>query len=258
MRVRSSVEVRSTSRIVSPGPVLHVTLDTGCRQPEHDHLARWCDGLDAPLGSPTRPTWRGRVHQLAFVVAVPLFVLLSVAADGARARAAVIVYAVGVCAMLGVSSTYHRLVHTLRARRAWRRADHAVIFAAVAGTFHAVGLIVLPTRWAVVALIGVWVAAAVGAGLKAVGAHRSARIGVVLYIVLGWAGLLLVPWLWSYGRVPLVLILSGGVVYTMGAVAFARQWPTLRPDTFSYHEVWHVLTVVAAGTHLAAVWSIAT
>lgn len=218
-----------------------------------------CDALDAPLGSPSRPTWRGLVHQLAFVVAVPLFVLLAVAADGARARAAVIVYAVGVCAMLGVSSTYHRLVHTLRARRAWRRADHAMIFAAVAGTFHAVGLIVLPTSWAVVALIGVWVAAAVGAGLMAVGgAHRSAGVDVVLYIVVGWAGLLLVPWLWSYGRVPLGLILCGGVVYTVGAVAFARQWPTLRPDTFSYHEVWHVLTVVAAGTHLVAVWSIAT
>jgi hemolysin III len=235
-----------------------VIRDAGCRPAEHEHLAESSDGLDAPLGSSSRPTWRGRVHQLAFVVAVPLFVMLAITADGARARAAVIVYAVGVCAMLGVSSTYHRLVHTLRARRAWRRADHAMIFAAVAGTFHAVGLIVLPTRWAVTVLIGVWVAAVVGAALKAVGAHGSARIGVVSYIVIGWAGLLLVPWLWSYGRVPLALILCGGVVYTVGAVAFAHQWPILWPDIFSYHEVWHVLTVVAAGTHLAAVWSIAT
>lgn len=129
--------------------------------------------------------------------------LLAIEANGARARAGVIVYAVGLCAMLAVSTTYHRWVHTLRARAAWRRADHATIFAAIAGTFSAVALAILGTAAAI------------------------------------------------------ALLLAGGAAYTVGAVGFGRRWPTLRPATFSYHEVWHAFTIVAAALHLAAVWTVA-
>jgi hemolysin III len=190
------------------------------------------------------------------VVAVPLFVVLAVEADGAKVRSAVIVYAVGVCSMLAVSSTYHRWVHTRGARGAWRRADHSAIFAAIAGTFHVVALIVLATKWAVAVLIPVWAASLAGGVVKAVDAVSSDRIGVAMYVVTGWAGLILVPGLWSHGAPAVSLVLCGGVVYTLGAALFSRQWPRLRPQTFSYHEVWHVLTVIAAGAHFAAVWTL--
>ena len=78
--------------------------------------------LDAPLGSASRPTWRGLLHMIALITAIPLLVVLSILSNGARTRAAVIVYAVGLCSMLTVSTVYHRWVHSLRARAAWRRA----------------------------------------------------------------------------------------------------------------------------------------
>ena len=71
--------------------------------------------LDASLGSASRPTWRGLLHQIALVAAIPLLVALSIQSSGARTRAAVIVYAVGLCSMLTVSTVYHRWVHTLHA-----------------------------------------------------------------------------------------------------------------------------------------------
>ena len=77
--------------------------------------------MDVPLGSPTRPSWRGRLHLVTLVVAVPLFTMLVIAADGARARVGVVIYAAGLCAMFGVSVTYHRWVHTVRGRAMWRR-----------------------------------------------------------------------------------------------------------------------------------------
>ncbi len=215
-------------------------------------------GRDVPLGSPGRPTWRGRLHLLALCTALPLLVVLAIVADGGRARAAVIVYAVGLCSMFTVSTTYHRWVHTLRARRMWRRADHATIFAAIAGTFTAVALISLPTGWAVALLVVVWVAAITGAAVKIAARPSADRIGVVMYITTGWAGLLLIPALWNRSFVSVWLLFVGGVLYTVGAFAFGRQWPTLRPATFSFHEVWHALTIAAAGAHLAAVWIIAT
>ena len=215
--------------------------------------------LDAPLGSSSRPTWRGLLHMVALLAAIPLLVALSIVSDGARTRAAVIVYAVGLCSMLTVSTVYHRWVHSLRARAIWRRADHATIFAAIAGTYTALALSALGTGSAIAVLIVIWAAAATGAIVKLARFHRADRIGAVMYVGMGWGALVLVPAVWQR-RGPLAagLLIAGGVMYTVGAAAFRRQWPTLRPATFSYHEVWHAFTIAAAGLHLAAVWTVAT
>jgi hemolysin III len=212
-------------------------------------------GLDVPLGSPLRPTWRGLLHLIALTLVVPLLVVLSVVSDGARSRAAVVVYAVGLCSMLAVSAVYHRFVHTVRARMVWRRADHATIFLAIAGTFSAFALSELDIVVAVGLLVVVWAAAVCGVVVKLHRFDRSHRFGAVLYLVTGWAGLALLPAL-RHRPVAVGLLLAGGVVYTVGAVWFSRRWPQLRPSTFSYHEVWHACTLTAAGLHLAAVWTV--
>jgi hemolysin III len=215
--------------------------------------------LDAPLGSPTRPTWRGRLHLIGLWIAIPLVIALVVAAHDARARAAVIVYGAGLCSMLAVSTTYHRWVHTVRSRDMWRRADHATIFAAIAGTCTALALTTLSTGAAIAMVVVVWLAALAGAAFKVVGFDRAHWLGGPMYIALGWSGLALVPAVWrSGGALPAVLMLGGGLMYTGGAVVFGRQWPTLRPARFSYHEVWHACTIVAAGLHFATVSVVAT
>ena len=193
----------------------------------------------------------------ALLVAIPLLVALTIASNGARSRAAVIVYAAGLCSMLAVSTVYHRCVHSLRARAIWRRADHAMIFAAIAGTFTALALTTLDTGAAIAMLIAIWAAAAIGAVVKVARFDRADRIGGVMYVAMGWAALLLVPAVWHQrGPLPVGLMVAGGVMYTVGAAAFRRQWPALRPTTFSYHEVWHAFTIAAAGLHLAAVWTL--
>jgi hemolysin III len=227
--------------------------------PSVQPAARPARPLDVPLGTPSRPSWRGRLHLIALWPAIPLIVLLAIVSDSARTRAAVIVYGVGLCSMLAVSAIYHRHVHTVRARAAWRRADHATIFAAIAGTFTALALTSLNTGPAIAMLVVIWIAAAVGALFKVASFHRANRFGALMYIVLGWSGLALVPAVWHHGGAPAVgLLLGGGVMYTIGAVGFTRHWPTLRPSSFSYHEVWHLFTIAAAGLHFAAVYTLAT
>jgi len=214
---------------------------------------------DVPLGSPDRPSWRGRIHLIALTLAVPLLVALAIDADQARARAAVIVYAVGLCSMLAVSTIYHRWVHTIRARAGWRRADHATIFAAIGGTFTALALTTVTTVPAVIMLVVVWAAAAIGAFAKAAWFDRAHRLGITTYIAIGWAGVALAPAIWHQrGLLPVMLLLAGGLVYTGGAIGFGRRWPTLRPATFGYHEVWHAFTITAAALHFAAIWTVAT
>lgn len=213
--------------------------------------------LDVPLGSPTRPSWRGRLHLLTLALVAPLCIVLAVDARSDVIRAGVVVYAVGLCSMFFVSTTYHRWVHTIRARAAWRRADHAMIFVAIAGTSTPLCLTLGPASSAAWRLVVVWSIAAVGIVSKATGSRRGNLVGNALYIANGWAGIAILPALWSRGYVSAtVLLLAGGVVYTVGAAGFARRWPRLRPSVFGYHEVWHAATIAAAGTHLAAVWMI--
>jgi hemolysin III len=213
--------------------------------------------FDAPLGTAARPLWRGRLHVLALLAAVPVFATLIVVAQGGRARAGAIVYAAGVLSMFLVSATYHRWVHTIRARRIWRRADHATIYAAIAGTFTPMCLTAVRDWRAPWLLVLMWGLAFVGMSIKVFGWRHERLVGGSMYILLGWLGVVVMPALWRHwGLWPTMLLLVGGIFYTLGAVLFHRQWPKLCPEVFSYHEVWHVCTVVAAFSHLAAVWLI--
>ena len=217
------------------------------------------DGRDDPLGCDARPSWRGRVHMLALFAAIPALTLLIVFADGARARVGASIYAAGVCAMFAASTTYHRWVDELRARAAWRRADHAMIFAALAGSTTPVVLIVMPSGWGIGLLSVVWTTSVVGAVFKFGRWHRGDTIGMALIPAVSGLAALALPALWVRGgATPAILYLLSGSLYILGARWFAKTWPRLRPAVFSYHEVWHVLTVAAATAHFAAVWAIAT
>jgi hemolysin III len=216
-------------------------------------------GLDVPLGHHARPIWRGRVHLIALYLAAPSLAMLIVYSDSARARIAACVYAVGLFSMFAVSTTYHRWVHHLRLRAIWRRADHAMIFAAIAGSATPVVLIAVPGTFGIVLIALVWATSFAGAACKLARWHHGNAVGTGFYAAVSLLSALAIPQLWVNGGVrPAVLVLVGGLVYIVGAIWFAKNYPKLRPSVFSFHEVWHVFTVVAAGTHFAGVWAIAT
>jgi hemolysin III len=210
---------------------------------------------DVPLGTVGRPAWRGRLHALSLVAVVPVFgVLLALATTG-RARLAVAIYAVGLCSMFVASATYHRWVHTVAARKTWQRVDHAMIFAAIAGSATPVCLLGLPNRFGISLLVFMWVGCVSGIAMKIAGWKHQRIAGGIMYIAVSWVGIVAVPDLWRrFGAVPPMLMILSGVFYTVGAIGFYRKWPRLRPAVFSFHEVWHAHTVIAAGLHLVAVW----
>jgi hemolysin III len=57
---------------------------------------------------------------------------------------------------------------------------------------------------------------------------------------------------------PAAFVIAGGIAYLVGAACFATRWPTLRPTMFSYHEVWHAFTLIAAAAQFVAMWMLAT
>jgi hemolysin III len=217
-------------------------------------------GNDVPLGHVLRPTFRGAVHAIGLVLAVPALVALLMNSTAAmRLRVGLVVYTLALCSMLGTSTVYHRWVHGLRARSAWRRLDHAAVFGAIAGSCTPVIVAALPGAPGLVLVAVVWSAALLGALCKLSRRPSGDREGTAMYAVTIVLGSVALPWLWAReGVLPAALLLAGGVAYLVGAACFAAQRPTLRPAVFSYHEVWHVFTLIAAAAQFAAIWMLTT
>ncbi len=185
------------------------------------------------------------------------FVGLVISAPDGAARAWITVYGLCVTSMLAVSATYHSGHLSPRQQRIFKRIDHSTILLAIAGSYTGVfGLGVRGTPRTVV-LLSVWVAAAIGIGLRMLWIDAPYPLVAIVYLTVGWVALIEVgPLLDALSGAEALLVLVGGVLYTAGGIVYALHRPNPWPRTFGYHEVFHTLVVIAAACHFAVAVSI--
>jgi hemolysin III len=201
-----------------------------------------------------KPRLRGVSHEIAFFVALAAGALLVVLAPTAASRVAVSVYAVSLCAMFGASALYHRGNWAPRPRLWLRRLDHAMIFVLVAGTYTPFALLVLDDRLGTVLLAVAWGGALAGVALSVAWIDSPRWMTAGAYVALGWASLIGMPQLLHRAGAGAIALLGvGGVLYSLGAVVYARRRPDPVPDVFGFHEVFHLLVIGAAIAHYVAV-----
>lgn len=158
----------------------------------------------------------------------------------------ILIYAIGLVAMLGCSAAYN--VFNTSLRREWlRRFDHAAIFAMIAGTYTPFTTR-LADDWASGLTAAIWAVAAAGIVLKLLKPRRIETISIVLYLALGWIGLVAVgPFRSALDARTLALLTLGGVIYTAGVVF--HLWRRLPYQ----NAIWHGFVLVAASVHYVAV-----
>nr|WP_231861371.1 MULTISPECIES: hemolysin III family protein [Frankia] len=201
-----------------------------------------------------RPRMRGWLHAGAFPVSLALGLLAVALATTLRARLGIAIYALSIAALFGTSALYHRTMwSTSRARSRMKRLDHSMIFVFIAGTYTPFALLGMPERTARVVLAVVWGGAALGVTIRMLWLHSPRYLTVPLYIALGWVAVFVIPELaHRAGIASMVLLLVGGVCYSLGAIVYAARRPDPAPATFGYHEVFHAFTLVAAACHYIA------
>lgn len=203
------------------------------------------------------PLLRGWLHALCFVAAVPAGVALVLGASSTSARVSATVYALGLCSLFGVSGLYHRRRWSMAARRRMQRIDHATIFVMIAGSYTPLCVVALGGSLGTAILVVAWLGAVAGAALSLVDVSQKPVLGLVGYIALGWVMVLALPQLANrVSAAGLVLILVGGVVYTVGGVVLGTRWPDPVPAVFGYHELWHLMVAAAALCHYLAIGSV--
>jgi hemolysin III len=129
-----------------------------------------------------------------------------------------------------------------------------MIFVLIAGTYTPFAVLVLDEPLGLVVLAGVWGGALAGIVFTLIWIDAPNWLTAAAYVALGWFSLIAIPQITEKaGAGALVLLGAGGLAYTAGAVVYARRRPDPRPATFGYHEIFHVLVVVAAAAHFAAI-----
>jgi len=210
-------------------------------------------GLKIDVHGAVKPLLRGRIHAVAFFVAIPAAIALVVASGGVEAKVAASTYGFTLVLLFAASSAYHRFGRG-RALEWLRRLDHSSIFLLIAGSYTPVCLVALSGWWASALLVAVWTAAVVGVLLKLFRFEHSHKLGFALYLTMGWALIAALPGLvTNLDTSTLSLLVAGGVLYTVGAIVLATRFPNPFPRFFGYHEVWHLMVVAAACLHYFAI-----
>jgi len=183
------------------------------------------------------------------------FALWRVSAGDRAEQISMLVFGASMIALYTSSATYHMGEWKGRIYRVFRRLDHAMIFVLIAGTYTPFCFNLLEGTERLVTLVLVWGLAILGVGIKFFFPFIPRWVSVALYMATGWLAVLKAH---DFSKVlalgGVLLVMAGGVAYTVGAIVYARQRPNPCPRIFGYHEVFHLFVIAGTLTHFLAVY----
>jgi hemolysin III len=192
----------------------------------------------------------GVVHAVGLLlglIAATVLVVLTAVYATALSIVAVSIYVAGLLSMLVLSARYN-LWPVSRTKWVLRRFDHSAIYVLIAATYTPFILELKDSVFGLGLLVGVWCVAAFGIVLKLGWPGRFDRLAVVLYLALGWSGLMLYDSVVSgLPKLALWFVLAGGALYSLGVIFHA--WRRLRFQ----NVIWHCFVLLGAACHYTAV-----
>ncbi len=150
--------------------------------------------------------------------------------------------------LLYLASTLYHLFSSPNLKRLFKRFDHSLIYVLIAGTYTPLTLITLRGTWGWTLFGLVWGLALGGLILELVIKKQIRWLSLTLYLGMGWLLVIaLRPLLLSLAPNGVILLLIGGLLYTLGVVFYV--WKAL-----SYHHaIWHLFVVAGSAAHFFAI-----
>lgn len=197
------------------------------------------------------------IYQGAFLIALSASILLISKSNETYKLVANIIYSLSLSGMYGISALYHCTLWS-RKNYLWIRSiDHAAIYALIAGTASPICVIGLNTEPALRLLVLMWLIAFAGMFVSIFWLKGAKWLRLFLYLTLGWLFVLYFSDITSIlGIVNSMLLLIGGIIYTIGALVYAFKRPNPYPKIFGYHEIFHVLIVIASIFHYCVIYNL--
>lgn len=195
-----------------------------------------------------KPKLRGWIHAITAPLALAACIVLTVLAPTTTLKIGSAVYLACSLLLFANSGVYHisNGHFPVKVSQLLRRIDHANIYLLIAGTYTPLALALMTPDHQRLVLGIIWTGAVIGMVANVCWITAPRWLFTILYVVLGWVAVWFIPELYRAGGAAIViLIASGGVIYTLGAVVYALKKPDPLPRWFGFHEIFHVCTVAA-------------
>jgi len=217
------------------------------------------DGIGLRIAGDTMIRWDydrheiladGIVHCLGIIgglVGVAFLLALAAPTVSSWELTSVSIYGGGLLAVFIISAVYN-LWPVSPVKWLLRRFDHSAIYLLIAGTYTPFITQMRADLTAALLLAGVWASATAGMALKLCLPGRFERLAILLYLLIGWCGVIAYESVFgALSASTLWLLCAGGVLYTVGVVF--HLWESLR----FHNAIWHAFVLVAAACHYGAV-----
>lgn len=190
-------------------------------------------------------------HGIGVVLSIVGFVFLLKKADSGLHYVSFIIYGVSLLLLFLASTLYHSLIFT-KAKKVFQVFDHCSIYLLIAGTYTPYCLLYIKGTIGIVLLSVIWLAAIVGIVYKSLTLSKVksvSKLSTIIYNVMGWAVVIALPSLYhSVGLKGLLLLVGGGVAYTVGSVFYSMK------NRRYMHVVWHLFVMLGAMLMLFSIY----
>ncbi|MEH7124299.1 MULTISPECIES: PAQR family membrane homeostasis protein TrhA [unclassified Bacillus (in: firmicutes)] len=192
---------------------------------------------------------------LSFVGLLAMVIKASITTASPIAITSVIIFGISMILLYSASATYHMVVAKDKVIAFLRRLDHSMIFVLIAGSYTPFCLISLKgaTGWLIFSIVSV--IAVVGVLFKMIWFNCPRWLSTVLYVAVGWIIIFAFsPLSESLSSSGTLLLIAGGILYTIGGLIYALKPKFLEFDYFGFHEIFHIFIMLGSMAHFLCVY----
>ncbi len=193
-------------------------------------------------------------HFAGFLLSIFLLPVLLIRASSFSASeaslSALAVYMITMILLYGASASYHAFNISSRANRILKKIDHMSVFVLIAGSYTPICVSALKGNGGEILLRVIWGICLLGIFFKAFFVYCPRWVSSVIYVGMGWAALSVFPQLLHVlPQGAFLLLLSGGLLYTIGAVIYALKLSVFTNEIFGNHELFHLFVLAGSACH---------
>lgn len=168
--------------------------------------------------------------------------------------AGIIVFVLSLALLYNASWVYHYVDLKPEAVFRWRKLDHSMIFVLIAGTYTPMCFHFYPRTQGLVFASVIWGIALLGILAKLFWFGAPRWLSTAIYLAMGWAVVFQIVPIFQAGAGVFLLLLLGGLAYTVGGVIYGLKKPDLSAY-IGFHEFFHLFVILGSLFHFILVWA---
>ena len=189
-------------------------------------------------------------HGFGAALSILALVLMVIKARGALAEATVSLFGATMIILYTISCVYHALSHNLEGKKVLRVIDHCNVFLLVYGTYIPISLVGVGGLTGLLLFVGVTVIISTGVTATAIKIDKTGALQVICHLLSGWGILFfLKPLSNTIGTTGIVLLILGGVMYTIGSILYGIG----RKKKY-IHSAFHIFCILGTLFHFLCVY----